>query len=328
MKILLDPGHGGDSFGTLRGKIPEKDINLKVSLMLYEELKGFTDVDLTRFKDENLSLRERLKIVNNFKPDIFISIHHNASEEDTKFYSEVYTSWGLVSPSYDLGYFLQNEICKVFPERGFRVLPSKFTVLKAKAKIKVLTELFFAEEMDDNLMETEVRILKNAIMNVINVGFARERDLYRSFGRYSQPKGYLTTNFGKGVGKLKSGKWVVVLGDGRLFWDAVELVNRIGGKLYHFGMSVQPSQFITAMKIVKAGFKRVIFLRYGEPYVRFYHTSKESGELGEMVSKALNYPLGYSSSYIVIHPDGIRLEIITKDLNVELLSDVINRSGV
>mgnify|MGYP000057446460 CR=1 FL=1 len=319
MRILIDPGHGGESLGTTKGKVPEKDINLNLAIILYESLKGDFDVTLTRYKDTDLSLRERLKMVSKVEPDIFLSLHHNASEEETPYYSEIYTSWTTISPSYDFAYEIIGELIKKFPKREFRVLPSKFTVLRGRAKIKVLMELFFAEEMDENLLLQEAEILKTAIFKISGKTFAKERDIYRSFGKYSQPRGYLTTNFYKSVKNRKNGDWVVVLGDGRLFWDAVEITNRIGGKLYHFGMSVQPMPFHTAMRISQSNYRKILFLGYGEPYVRFYHASEESGRFAEELAKVLNYPLGFSSNYLCIHPDGIRIELKTKSVEKKVV---------
>jgi len=89
--IVLDPGHGG-VFDGARGRsgLKEKDINLKVSLFLREMLvaKG-AQVLLTRSKDTDfcngnkrklkLDLANRIAWANNQNPDIFISLHHNAS---------------------------------------------------------------------------------------------------------------------------------------------------------------------------------------------------------------------------------------------------------
>ncbi|MEG1146617.1 MAG: N-acetylmuramoyl-L-alanine amidase, partial [Bacilli bacterium] len=38
-KIIIDPGHGGDDPGTSGNGIIEKDINLKISLEMYNILK-------------------------------------------------------------------------------------------------------------------------------------------------------------------------------------------------------------------------------------------------------------------------------------------------
>jgi len=93
--IVIDPGHGGKDPGTIgnhviRG-VPfqsiEKDIVLKVSLLLYDKLKtAFPDkrVLLTRDKDEYPTLDERVNLANRIplkdnEAIIYISIHANAS---------------------------------------------------------------------------------------------------------------------------------------------------------------------------------------------------------------------------------------------------------
>lgn len=94
--ILIDPGHGGKDPGAYythtlnkNKKITlfEKDLNLKVSLYLYELLKETyrdKDIVLTRSQDEYLKLEERVEIANSIKTGtyeaiVYISIHFNAS---------------------------------------------------------------------------------------------------------------------------------------------------------------------------------------------------------------------------------------------------------
>jgi N-acetylmuramoyl-L-alanine amidase len=110
--ILIDAGHGGKDPGALKtykinGKdvtIQEKDINLKVAILLGERLKtAYPDkqIILTRNKDVFLTLQERTEIANNVKVKedeavLFISIHVNSSLNKT---SSGYEVWYL-SPGY------------------------------------------------------------------------------------------------------------------------------------------------------------------------------------------------------------------------------------
>lgn len=87
--ILIDPGHGNLDPGTVVGDIYEKDINLKISLKLKEELeKQGAKVILTRDGDydlayPNASYRKksdfdnRIKLINNSHGDLYLSIHLN-----------------------------------------------------------------------------------------------------------------------------------------------------------------------------------------------------------------------------------------------------------
>lgn len=87
--ILVDPGHGNKDPGTVVGDIYEKNINLKISLKLKEELeKQGAKVILTRDGDydlayPNASYRKksdfdnRIKLINNSHGDLYLSIHLN-----------------------------------------------------------------------------------------------------------------------------------------------------------------------------------------------------------------------------------------------------------
>ena len=92
--IVLDPGHGGVDGGAVGSdKTQEKEITLEISKKLQHYLQqSGALVYLTREKDEDLSskstkglaqkksedIRKRLKIIEEKKPDLFLSIHLNA----------------------------------------------------------------------------------------------------------------------------------------------------------------------------------------------------------------------------------------------------------
>lgn len=80
VEILLDPGHGGEESGS-KGPTgyPEKDINLLISKLVEQELSNLgAKVYLTRNRDIDLSLEERVEMIDKVKPDLAISIHYNA----------------------------------------------------------------------------------------------------------------------------------------------------------------------------------------------------------------------------------------------------------
>ena len=80
-KIVIDAGHGGKDSGTMgtkRYKKYEKHIALEISLKLGKYIEdNFPQIEViyTRKNDKFLELRERTKIANNKKADLFISIH-------------------------------------------------------------------------------------------------------------------------------------------------------------------------------------------------------------------------------------------------------------
>ena len=80
-RVVIDAGHGGKDSGTMgtkRYKTYEKDIALKISLMLGEYIKkNIPEVDViyTRDDDTFIELRQRTIIANQQNADLFISIH-------------------------------------------------------------------------------------------------------------------------------------------------------------------------------------------------------------------------------------------------------------
>lgn len=79
-RIVLDAGHGGKDLGANRNGVNEKDLNLSLAMMVREALtaRGFK-VYMTRSTDVFLPLPQITRITNQVQPDLFISIHHNAS---------------------------------------------------------------------------------------------------------------------------------------------------------------------------------------------------------------------------------------------------------
>jgi N-acetylmuramoyl-L-alanine amidase len=80
MKIILDPGHGGDDRGGSSLGRPEKDTVLVCQDFLWKALAdaGHTVVP-TRVKDVFVPIGERARFANQEGADCFVSLHANAS---------------------------------------------------------------------------------------------------------------------------------------------------------------------------------------------------------------------------------------------------------
>lgn len=77
--VILDPGHGGDSFGTKTVTLPhiqEKTLALQCALKCAKFLRDFGyEVRMTRTKDESVSLAKRVQMSKG--SSFFVSIHFN-----------------------------------------------------------------------------------------------------------------------------------------------------------------------------------------------------------------------------------------------------------
>lgn len=95
--IILDPGHGGEDPGSLYKDEYESNYNLDFALSLKKELERLgASVILTRSGDYDLSrpntsrrkksdFDNRIKLINEDKPDLYISLHMNYLS-DSKYY--------------------------------------------------------------------------------------------------------------------------------------------------------------------------------------------------------------------------------------------------
>ena len=91
--VVIDAGHGAHDPGTtgVTGK-KEKNFNLAIALKVEKLLKQEPNIDvvMTRSDDTFLELKERAKIANDLKADVFISIHANSAGSSAASGSETY----------------------------------------------------------------------------------------------------------------------------------------------------------------------------------------------------------------------------------------------
>ncbi len=78
-RVVLDSGHGGMDPGASSLGLFEKDVTLDIGrrLRVLLEAKGF-EVVVTRTDDRTIRLRERARLANSSRSDVFVSIHVNS----------------------------------------------------------------------------------------------------------------------------------------------------------------------------------------------------------------------------------------------------------
>ena len=93
LRVCIDAGHGGkDPGANSRGIAKEKELNLIVAKELEKLLKKNKKIQIkmTRTNDTFIPLGTRAKIANDFKADLFVSIHANAAPNKKAKGFEVY----------------------------------------------------------------------------------------------------------------------------------------------------------------------------------------------------------------------------------------------
>lgn len=95
--ILIDPGHGGDEIGAVgfgdekkKQKIFEKNLSLRLSTKIKEELSKTTTTYLTRSMDRLVGLQERADLADMVKADLFLSVHFNSAVNAKSHGFEIY----------------------------------------------------------------------------------------------------------------------------------------------------------------------------------------------------------------------------------------------
>lgn len=146
MRIVLDPGHGGEELGA-RGPdgTPEKTVNLTVSQLLQRELeqRGAT-VYMTRETDQYLGLRDRMDYIAQVNPDLALSVHYNALPDsgDAENTAGIGMFW-YHGQAHDLAVFLHNYLVENLDRPSYGVFWNNLALTRPHAAPTVLMELGF-----------------------------------------------------------------------------------------------------------------------------------------------------------------------------------------
>ena len=146
VKILLDPGHGGDELGAVGPTgYPEKDVNLVVSQLLAQQLRNQgAEVYLTRESDVFVSLGDRQKMIDQLKPAIALSIHYNALPDagDAIKTQGVSTFW-YHPQAHNLAVFLHNYLVEKLNRPSYGIFWNNLALTRPHTSPTVLLELGF-----------------------------------------------------------------------------------------------------------------------------------------------------------------------------------------
>ena len=176
--ILLDPGHGGAELGA-RGPngYPEKDVNLVVSKLLREQLiaRGAT-VYMTREDDQDVSLSDRVKMIDELQPAIALSIHYNALPDggDAMNTQGIGAFW-YHPQAHSLAMFLHNYLVQRLNRPSYGVFWNNLALTRPHTTPAVLLELGFMinpVEFEWVVNPQEQQRLAEAIANGVTQWFA------------------------------------------------------------------------------------------------------------------------------------------------------------
>jgi len=189
--ICIDPGHGGKKVGAIYNGLHEADVVLGISLFLYSILKDSEyniKPVMTRFIDEDISLRDRTLIANSINADLFISVHINADPDDDsegqpEAKGEEIWIYKNSKGGRKVASAMAESVDSIFTEHKFRGIKEsdKLYVLKHTQMPAVLLELGFIDcKKENNYLKNKMEQFKIAgkiaegIFNYLKINIRKE----------------------------------------------------------------------------------------------------------------------------------------------------------
>lgn len=173
MKLFIDAGHGAADSGAvgIGGRL-EKHDNLALALSLSQSLTELGhQVKLSRTSDAYPTLKDRAQAANDFKADLFISLHRNSAGESANGVEVLYCP-GASQTSQNLANSISKAIANAcgFRNRGAKC--QRAYVLEHTKMPAVTIESGFVTNSSDNLKyDSNQKALIDAIISAIEGEF-------------------------------------------------------------------------------------------------------------------------------------------------------------
>ena len=163
--IVLDPGHGGNDSGTIGArKTQEKDLTLKTAELLSHHLQAAgADVRMTRQSDVYVGLRNRVSESHQAGADAFISIHYDATNDNSV---SGFTSYYMHSYQKELAGYLNSGIANKLTIRDRGVQLGNYLVLRENRQAAVLVELGFLSNYSEERLVTTNQFREQAALGL------------------------------------------------------------------------------------------------------------------------------------------------------------------
>ena len=168
-KVFIDPGHGGTDPGASGNGLYEKEVVLSISKKVRNILisKGF-EVELSRSKDQYVSLSDRAAQANAWDADLFVSIHCNSATSSSANGTECYTYPTANTSTKSLSKNMASALASKLglTNRGHK--EANFAVLRLSNMPAILIETAFINNANDaSKLKTRENDFASAIANQI-----------------------------------------------------------------------------------------------------------------------------------------------------------------
>lgn len=166
--IVIDPGHGGDSGNSGPMGLSEGYVNLEIARVAAEGLvQCGAKVILTRDKNEFVSLSERVRISNENKPDITLSIQQNFFPEEDSGGTESFYYPGDVEGK-KLACIIHRELVTILQLRDLGAKPADLFVLRETNNPSVMVHIAAISNPEEERLLSEPQFRQKAAVAIIN----------------------------------------------------------------------------------------------------------------------------------------------------------------
>lgn len=185
-RVFLNSGHGGEDSGAVGKVLKEAEVNMKIARALYENhswenvmLSRWDDIGVLWHKNYATEAMERIcRDANDWKADLFVSIHCNFEDTGVARGWEIWTSPGQ-NESDKVATSIYNSVQNTFPYMKLRSDVSdgdvdkeeRFYVLTHTKMLAVLIETAFISNAEDETLLGEpnfVKLMADAIYSGIS----------------------------------------------------------------------------------------------------------------------------------------------------------------
>lgn len=166
--VIIDPGHGGWEPGAGNGSINEKDVVLAISLEIEKVLiQKNIDYYMIRRDDSYLSPADRVKIANEMKASLFVSIHNNSFTDASQ--TGILTAYNPYSPvGKDIASIMQSKLRDIGMRDRDIVPRSKLVVLRDTQMPSLLLEIGFISSKKDLALITNPAFQQECAERVVS----------------------------------------------------------------------------------------------------------------------------------------------------------------
>jgi N-acetylmuramoyl-L-alanine amidase len=174
-RVFINPGHGGNDPGAVGKNLKEAEVNMRIARALYENytwknvmMSRWGDIGVLWYKNHTSEAMERIcRDANDWKANLFVSIHCNSEDTGVARGFEIWTSPGQ-NESDKIATSIYNSVQNKFPYMKMRSDISdgdidkeeRFYVLTHTTMPAVLIEAAFISNSEDETMLNEPNFIE------------------------------------------------------------------------------------------------------------------------------------------------------------------------